>query len=129
LSRQYGHGLRRPEVSPSFLSRRGRAGRLRCFANRDSSDSVGVLHYATGDRRMSGQTDRPDKEQEESAHRHPEDLPAGSERHRLLTKHPHLTVRSMPSLPDLGCEVSQSFCRPLTASNRRPLPTSQSVAR
>jgi len=30
--------LRRPEVGASFLSRRVRAGRLRCFATRDSSD-------------------------------------------------------------------------------------------
>jgi hypothetical protein len=60
LSRQYGQGLRRPEAGPSFLSRRGRAGRLRCFANRDSSLTVlGLLRYATGDKQMSGQTDRP----------------------------------------------------------------------
>ena len=59
MSRQYGQGLRRPEAGPSFLSRRGRAGLLRCFANLDSSDCVGVLGYATGEKRMSGQTDRP----------------------------------------------------------------------
>ena len=56
-----------------------------------------VLRYATGDQ-TNIRSDRPaDKEQEESARRHPKDLPAGSRRHRLLTKHRDLTVRSMPS--------------------------------
>jgi integrase-like protein len=64
---------------------------------------------------MSGQTDRPTRNKE-SARRHPEDLPAGSGRHRLLTKHRDLTVRSMPS------EHRPRTCSP-PRSARRVAPT------
>jgi hypothetical protein len=50
-------GLAPTRASPSFVSRRGRAGRLRCFANRASCDSVGVLRYATGQTNV--RSDRP----------------------------------------------------------------------
>src|SRR5581483_7658381 len=43
--RQYGHGLRRPEVGPPFLSRR-RVGLLRCFATGNYSSSVQFLKLA-----------------------------------------------------------------------------------
>jgi hypothetical protein len=61
------------------------------------SDCVGSVALRDG-RQTNVRSDRPaDKEQKESARRQPEDLPAGSGRHRPLTTHRDPTVRSLPS--------------------------------